>query len=143
MRYFITMIVLASLAQVSMAYTGGMQVASEDIEAGQDLGWFHDQTVAVQQQWTRALAPVKGQHDPVRLRVDVRVDHTGQLVGAQLGRSSGDAGLDERIVNSLTGTPFDAPPPGLSDEYGTVGFSVYFELQAQDGHAARTQPDAA
>ena len=58
MRYFITMIVLASLAQVSMAYTGGMQVASEDIEAGQDLGWFHDQTVAVQQQWTRALAPV-------------------------------------------------------------------------------------
>ena len=144
MRHIITMLVLASLAQVAAAYTGVAQAAATaDVEAGQDLGWFHDQTIAVQQQWARALAPVRDQHDPVRLRVDVRVDSNGQLVGAQLGRSSGDAGLDERIVDSLRSTSFDAPPPGLSDEFGTVGFSVYFELQPQDAHAAVDGPGAA
>ncbi|MGH1574155.1 energy transducer TonB [Methylobacterium sp. P31] len=63
----------------------------------------------------------------VVVRVEIAVD--GSVQRAEIERSSGSRGLDQRALRAVQGiSPFTAPPPALLDATGVANLSIPVEL---------------
>lgn len=123
-------------------YTAAVSAPEHSVE----VDWFQLQTRAVHSRWTRALAGIgptevaaaRGGH----ARVDVRVDESGKVVAAALGRSTGSSVVDQSLLASLDDVALAPPPSSLPGMDGFVRFSVYIDVGATRSSASSTEAGA-
>jgi colicin import membrane protein len=76
-------------------------------------------------EWIRTTAG--GESEPLRARILVRINASGNVISRSLAKSSGDASFDNSALRAVDrASPLPPPPPGIQAEALTEGFVVDF-----------------
>lgn len=134
-------LILSLLLAVSPAFAAGsplmddLRPVATNLDHHREIDWFQGQTVAVQQRWARSIealpSPARKAAEGGRARVDMQIDGAGKVIGASVGRSTGNLEVDQELIESIEDTRLTPPPKSLPDDAGFVHFSIYFDITAQ------------